>query len=255
MHPPLDPAHAFHLFGRAHLTVLFLTFCVPLVFALLVRGGRRPRLERGFAVALSMLLALNFLGYAIFVRRHGGLAWGQTLPMQLCDWALVVIIVALLTHRRRWFDVAYFWGIGGTFQAILTPNLPFGFPDIRFISFFVAHSGIVAGIIFLMIARGFRPHFDSIGRTLLWSEIYLVVALLVDQITGVNYGFLLHKPEAASLLDFLSDYRPLYILELNGLAILFFALLYAPFAVWDLVQRRRSAPVVERTILQQDGGE
>ncbi len=240
MTPALDPANAFHPFGPAHLSVIFLTFLVPLFFAALVRGGRRPRLERGFAIVLSALLTVNFLGYATFIRRHGGLDWAQTLPMQLCDWAMVVIIVALLTHRRSWFDVAYFWGIGGTFQAILTPNLPFNFPDIRFISFFTAHCGIVAGIIFLMVARGFRPHFNSIGRTLFWSEIYLGVALLVDYLTGVNYGFLLHKPEAASILDFLSDSRPVYILQLNGLAILFFLLLYAPFALFDFARYRRA---------------
>ena len=52
----------------------------------------------------------------------------------------------------------------------------------------------------------------------------------------MNYGFLLHKPEAASLLSLLSDWRPLYILQMNLVAIFFFALLYAPFAIFDLVR-------------------
>ena len=47
----------------------------------------------------------------------------------------------------------------------------------------------------------------------------------------MNYGFLLHKPVVASILDYLSDKRWLYIVELEGLALLFFALLYAPFAL------------------------
>jgi len=78
------------------------------------------------------------------------------LPLQLCDWAMAVIIVALWTGNRRWLEVAYFWGIGGTLQAIITPNLRYGFPDLRFISFFVAHSGIIIGIVFLMLIYGFR---------------------------------------------------------------------------------------------------
>ncbi|MBA3608702.1 MAG: hypothetical protein H0W43_09395 [Chthoniobacterales bacterium] len=48
--------------------------------------------------------------------------------------------------------------------------------------------------------------------------------------TGANYGFLLHKPAVASILDFLSDTHWIYILQLEGLALLFFAILYAPFA-------------------------
>ncbi|MEP6976146.1 MAG: TIGR02206 family membrane protein, partial [Spartobacteria bacterium] len=133
----------------------------------------------------------------------------------------------------------YFWGIGGTFQAILTPNLRVGFPDIRFISFFIGHCGIVAGVIYLLLARRFRPTLGSVWRTLAWSQLYLVATLLVDRLTNVNYGFLLHKPEAPSILDYLSDTRWLYLLGLEGLALLFFALLYAPFAGADLIRHFR----------------
>jgi len=61
-----------------------------------------------------------------------------------------------------------------------------------------------------------------------------VVTLIVDELTGFNYGFLLHKPEAFSILSFLSDSRPLYLLQLHGVALMFFLVLYAPFAIVDL---------------------
>ena len=153
---------------------------------------------------------------------------------------MFVVIVALVTSgRRAWLEVAYFWGIGGSLQAIVTPNLQFGFPDFRFLSFFADHCGIVMGVLYLMISRRFRPTIKSVWRTLAWSEIYLVVTLLVDHVTGVNYGFLLHKPEAFSILNYLSDWRPLYILQMNGLALVFFAALYAPFAIKDVIAREK----------------
>jgi hypothetical integral membrane protein (TIGR02206 family) len=142
------------------------------------------------------------------------------------------------TGNQRWFEVAYFWGIGGTLQAVLTPNLRFGFPDWRFISFFTSHCGIIVGVIFLMLTRRYRPYPMSIVRVWLWSEFYFVVTLIVDEFTGVNYGFLLHKPEAFSILSFLSDSRPLYVLQLHGVALLFFLVLYAPFAIFDLARRK-----------------
>jgi hypothetical integral membrane protein (TIGR02206 family) len=89
-----------------------------------------------------------------------------------------------------------------------------------------------------MITRKFRPTIGSVWRTLAWSEIYLVVALFVNHLTGENYGFLTHKPQAASLLSLLSDWRPLYLLQMNGLALFFFALLYAPFAIYDAVRKK-----------------
>jgi uncharacterized membrane protein YwaF len=76
-------------------------------------------------------------------------------------------------------------------------------------------------------------------RTFLWSEFYFVVTLIADELTGFNYGFLLHKPEAFSILSLLSDSRPLYLLQMHGVALLFFLGLYAPFAVVDLIRRGR----------------
>jgi hypothetical integral membrane protein (TIGR02206 family) len=137
--------------------------------------------------------------------------------------------------------VAYFWGIGGTLQAVLTPNLPYGFPDWRFISFFTSHCGIIIGVVFLMLTRRYRPYPMSIVRVFLWSEFYFVVTFITDKLTDFNYGFLLHKPEAFSILSFLSDSRALYLLQMHGLALLFFLGLYAPFAIYDLVRRIRIA--------------
>jgi hypothetical integral membrane protein (TIGR02206 family) len=237
----MHPAPVFQVFGLAHLVAILITVSVPIGLGLLVRLTNSRALDRAIAIAFTLLLLINYLGYALYLWRHDLLYWKQALPFQLCDWAMVTIIVALLTGWRGWTEVSYFWGIGGTFQAILTPNLQANFPDLRVISFFLTHGGIVAGVIYLLVARRFRPMLGSVWRTLAWSELYLVATLAVDQLTGVNYGFLLHKPVVHSLLDLLSNRGWLYILELNGLALVFFALLYAP---WALV--RREPPLVRQ---------
>jgi len=233
-----EPKHVFHSYGPAHLVVIFLTIALPFFLASLVRRTKSRKLERSICFVISALLLINYVAYLIVARQFGITQWYRALPLQLCDWAMFVIIVALWTGNKRWLEIAYFWGIGGTLQALITPNLRYGFPDLRFISFFVAHSGIIIGIVFLMLIYGFRPGPNGVWRTFLWTEVYFVIAFSVDLLTGENYGFLLHKPEAASLLSFLSDWRPLYLIEFHLLAFGFFALLYAPFAVVDLVRRR-----------------
>jgi hypothetical integral membrane protein (TIGR02206 family) len=238
----MNPEHPFHAFGLSHLVVIFLTVALPFMLALIVRRTKSPRLERSIRLTISLLLLINYIAYVFVARNFGVDRWYKLIPLQLCDWAMIVIIVALWTGSRRWLEIAYFWGIGGTLQALITPNLQFGFPDLRFISFFVAHSGIIIGIVFLMLIYGFRPRPIGILRTFAWTEVYFVVAFTVDLLTGENYGFLLHKPEAASLLNFLSDSRVPYLIEFHVLAFVFFALLYAPFAIVDLV-RKGETPV------------
>lgn len=229
----MTSASKFYPWSPSHLTVIFLTVVLPFLLAFLVRRTRSRRLERSICLTISLLLLTNYIAYLVIARNFGVDRWYKLIPLQLCDWAMVVIIGALWTGNRRWLEVAYFWGIGGTLQAIITPNLPFGFPDLRFLSFFVAHSGIIIGIVFMMLIYGFRPRPMGVVRTFLWTEIYFVAAFTVDLLTGENYGFLLHKPEAASLLSFLSDSRTTYLLQFHALAFLFFAALYLPFAIVD----------------------
>ena len=236
----MDAARAFRPFGLAHLVVIALTISLPFVFAAFARKSRWPRSERLIAKLLAGLLLFNYVGYEIYLGVTVGLSWQKALPFQLCDWAMVAVLVALLTGRERWLEVAYFWGIGGTLQAILTPDLKYAFPDIRFLTFFIAHSGIVVAIAFMMIMKKFRPHWISIVRTFAWSELYFALAITVDLITGENYGYLLRKPAAASLLDALSDDRIVYILEMHLLALAFYFVLYLPFALYDLISSARN---------------
>ena len=226
----------FHAYGPAHLTVIVSTIALPFVLAACVRCSKWRLGERLIAFAIAGILLVNYFFYLFYVRQLSGSTWKQSLPIQLCDWAAFVVVVAVLNKSLRWFEIAYFWGIGGTLQAILTPNLPIGFPDIRFISFFIAHSGVIIGIVFLMLIYGFRPRPMGIFRTIAWTEVYFVITFTVDLFTGENYGFLLHKPEAASLLSFLSDSRVPYLVEFHLVAWIFFALLYAPFAIVDLAR-------------------
>ena len=235
MHP--DPV--FRVFGFGHLVAILLIISIPVGFGFAVRRTKSARLDRAVAVGVALLLIANYVAYGIYLWQQPQFVLKQALPFQLCDWAMITVIVALLTRRLGWTEVSYFWGIGGTFQAILTPNLQVTFPDVRAISFFLNHGGIVAGVIFLLIARRFRPTLGSVWRTLAWSQLYLVSALLVDYLTGVNYGFLLHKPVVASLLDYLPDTRWLYILGLELLALFFFAILYSPFAIYSLLNSWR----------------
>ena len=232
----MAPAPSFHPYGPAHLIVIVLTIALPFLLAAI---ARTKAIEKAIAAALSLLLVLNYIVYICLTHRFGAVDWEQVLPLQLCDWAMIVVIVALWTHRPGWFEVAYFWGLGGTVQAVITPNLAFGFPDFRFFSFFISHCGIIIGIVFLMARYHLRPHLLSIVRVFLWTEFYFVITFTADLLTGVNYGFFLHKPEAKTLLNLLSDNRPLYLFQMHLLALAFFIVLYLPILMTDLVREKR----------------
>ena len=114
----MNDAPPFHAYGLPHLTVIFLTIVLPFALAALVRRTKSQRIEKAIIGVLSAVLILNYVVYLVFIRSRGVVDWRQMLPMQMCDWGMVVVIVAMWSGNQRWFEVAYFWGIGGTLQAV-----------------------------------------------------------------------------------------------------------------------------------------
>jgi hypothetical integral membrane protein (TIGR02206 family) len=189
------------------------------------------------AWSLAGIMFVNWVAGLFYQYARGRFTLGQILPMELCDWAAFSVMVALIFGAQGFYEVAYFWGLSGTLQAILTPNIQVRFPDYQFINFFIVHSGVVAGVLFMTLAMGFRPTWGSMLRAMGWSQLYIAAALLVNRLTGANFGFLSHKPRVASLLDFLSDTKVLFILDLELLGTAFFLVLYAPYAIADWRRR------------------
>ena len=165
----------------------------------------------------------------------GTLTAREALPMQLCDWALIAVVGALLWRSQTCFELGYFWGLCGTLQALFTPAISRDLAWWKQAAIFLDHAGIVAGVLFLLLVPKMRPL--GMGRIVLWSEIYIASALAVNALTGGNYGFLSHRPEQASLLDLFPDARWLYVATINAVALVFFTAIYLP---WLCVQRRRS---------------
>ena len=141
------------------------------------------------------------------------------------------------------FELAYFWGLSGTVQALITPA---GDTSTiwRILAFFVIHSVIPAGVLWLMFEFKMRPQRGAFLRVVLWSEVYLLAALFVNRAADANYGFLTHRPPTRSLLDFFSDTPWLYVLQINLTGLLFFLALDLP---WQFV-RRRDARLVNAAV-------
>jgi hypothetical integral membrane protein (TIGR02206 family) len=224
----------FVLFGAPHLAMLALALLVP---ALLVLSARKtPALERPIRLALAAILAGGWLcWYALFVAR-GWLTLDNGLPLNLCDWAAVALIAALLTRKQFAYELGYFWGLGGTLQGLITPDITYGFPDPQFIFFAINHAGIITALLYLTFT-GMRPFPASLPRVVAATLGYAVVAGAADFALGTDYGFLRAKPANASLIDFLSPW-PWYIPELVGIGILSLLIYYAPFWARDVWRRR-----------------
>jgi hypothetical integral membrane protein (TIGR02206 family) len=221
-----------------HLVVIALTFVVPVALGWWARRDPGRRRARIIAHVFALVLAVQLVANLVLVGLEQKLHWSEFMPLHLCHLALFASIAACWTDNAWCYELAYFWGLGGTLQGMLTPGLWVGFPALECILFFLGHSGIVACVIFLTIGFQRRPRWVSVGHAYLAILGYAVVAGAFNAIFGTNYGFLREKPPTASLFDWLGPW-PWYIVTSAALAGVVFVLLYAPWALADRLRRRR----------------
>ena len=229
--PSLEEPPAFVAFGATHVGALA---CVALVAVLLVRLVRaRP----GLATLVRGALAAGIVGLLAFelnvASQEGWLSWKTLLPLELCDAALVLAVLALLRPRQTPAEIVYFWAGSGTVLAMLTPELPWGFPRWEFVVFFGLHGLVLAAALVLVFGLGLRPRpmaaWRTLGITAGWTAFVGVVNLLL----GTNFMYLRHKPTVATPLDWMGPW-PVYIGVCGVVALVLFHALALPFRRRDL---------------------
>jgi hypothetical integral membrane protein (TIGR02206 family) len=238
---PAQAYEPFVIFGRSHLIVLALSLAVPVVLAVVVRLAASRTLERVLCWTLALVIGGVWIVWYFVFHRMGWLNIGNALPLDLCSWAAIATIATLVAPNQRSYELAYFWAIAGTTQGLVTPDIPFDFPEFRFIEFSTFHGGIIVAVIFLTLGLKWRPTAASIPRVMGWSLVYMAIAGVADWALQVNYGFLRAKPGHASLYDLMPVW-PWYLGVVVVLALISVLICYSPFAVVDLVKYFRKKP-------------
>ncbi|MBK7405409.1 MAG: TIGR02206 family membrane protein [Phycisphaerales bacterium] len=198
--PTADWAHHFHAFTPQH-GVTLLVFVGSMVVAAALGRRWRGRIGSGVrAVDLDddrwqtlaviyYLLPANFDPY-------------ESWPLHLCDLAAWVAPFALLTQKRWLRTLLYFWGIGLSTQAFITPVVDGGYMDVKYWLFFVGHTQIVGSAVYDVVALGYRPRLRDWGVATLITLGWMAVVTPINVIFDVNYGYTgRHLPDGPTLLD------------------------------------------------------
>lgn len=227
---------SFILFGLAHLVALLLVLLANLW---LFRTRQRINLvaRRRIRFFLAAALLLNEAGWHLWHLSHGVWTVQTMLPLHLCNLLVFWSVVMLFTRSYFLYEFAYFLGIGGAIQALLTPGLnQFGFPHFLFFQSFISHGSIVTAAVYMTVVEGYRPSWHSFVKVVIWTNLYMAVIFVVNLFLGSNYLFIARKPAAPTLIDLLGPW-PWYILALEFIGLAVFLLLYLPYAVKDARQQ------------------
>lgn len=230
----VETSTKFVLFDTGHLAILF-ALTLAAIGLIMGRRSLARRNDRPVRQAIAAGLAGNELISWIVAARYGQ----ARVPLQLCDVALGLTVWALLGGGRPVRELAYFWGLAGSVQALLTPDVRAALTSYWAVKFFLGHGGIVLSVVYLALTRRVQPTRRSVWLAWGWANVYAVAVGYLNGLFGTNYGYLAHKPVQPSLLDYFGPW-PYYILVMEVVALASCYLAYMPFAFRRRTARRTS---------------
>lgn len=223
---------SFELFGTGHLIALAIILLLCLAFIPLQRRLNEKQ-KKNIRYMLAGILFVNEISWHLWAAYWGLWTVQVMLPLHMCSVMVWSSLYMLLTKNYGVYEVAYFLGIGGAMQALLTPDANmYGFPHFRAFNTFIAHGLLVAIPIYMTLVEGYRPTLQSFKRVFIWTNIYVAIVFFINLAIGSNYLFIAHKPEFPTLLDVLAPW-PWYILQLEVIAFAILFVLYLPFLIKD----------------------
>jgi hypothetical integral membrane protein (TIGR02206 family) len=204
--------------------VLVVTFAV-----LTVRARRSPGPWTTWAAKCIGLLLLGDCVVDTVRQVHDG-TWSfhTSLPLALCNFALLVGAAACWWLTPQLIELTYYWGLAGALQGLVTPDLNVPFPHVEFFEYVIGHTVIILAALFLVIGLRRSPRPGSVLRASIITYLYAIVVALADVVLNANYMFFRHAPRQWTLLRLMGPY-PWYLVTGVVIVPLFFSILYSPF--------------------------
>jgi hypothetical integral membrane protein (TIGR02206 family) len=199
--------------------------------------GARHSTGRWPAVAgrlLALALVADAVSFVVAKAVAGSFSAKTDLPFALCDVAVLVAAAACWWREPLLVELTYFWGLAGTLQAVVTPDLNAGFPHLVFFQYLAGHLGIVLAAVYLVVGLKIAPRRHSVVAVFAITVGYTAFVGLIDALIGANYMFLRRPPSNWTLLKVLGPW-PWYIASAAGVTLVLLAVLDLPF----LPARRR----------------
>jgi len=189
------------------------------------------KVKNSFKYVIIFLLLINqimdFYREGIAIGR-----WQEGLPLHLCDFSTMAIILFFLTKKRDFFVFAFFFGIAGGGMSILTPDTVYGFPYIGYIQSQIGHTVILMGVTYAMIIDKQRPYLIDVPKALFYASVLLLFTYFMNYILGTNYWFLAEKPIGDNITSFMRP-EPFHIIDLYIAAIVICYAIYLPYYIRD----------------------
>lgn len=168
----------------------------------------------------------------------------RAVPLNLCRLVVWIAALAMLSSARWPRSLLYFWGLGLSTHAFVTPVFEEGPAQAVFWVFWLGHAQIVGTAVYDVVVRGFRPRCSDFTLAASAGLAYAAVVIAVNATWHTGYAGLgratFDLPNLAKSLGHW-PWRPLWIV---CLALAWFVIIWR---AWSFVPRLWSRATGIRT--------
>ena len=219
----------FVTFGLEHNLYLIGTFAIWLIVLFTGREILNSNQRRIFVLLLIVITISQELIDDILRWNVGIWDVAEDLPLHMCGISFFTSTYALYKKNQTAFELSYFWGLAGAFQAIITPDPSRFVMDVSLFWNFLSHGLIILNVLWLIIIDNMRCRLGSYINIIIITNGSLFIISIVNTILGGNYWFICEKPGGES--PFIIGDWPLYLIGFEIAGIVLFGLLYIPMII------------------------
>ena len=185
----MSPAD-FPTFGFEHNAYMAGCLALCLLFPFIGKKYLNPTQRKAVAILLAFFTIFQEVVFDVFQIYIDDFYLEDDLSLHMCGFSLFLTSYALWKKNQTAFELAFFWGLAGAFQGIITPDpsrWPYG--DISVFWNFLSHGIIILNVIWLIWVDGMRCRKGSFLNTILITNGVIFMMSIVNKIIGhgANY--------------------------------------------------------------------
>ena len=210
--------YTFQVFSIEHIISIIVIILVFIAFFRFNKVLGINDKSRSFLFVLAFIMISLDLSEDLVRVFTGFYSIRKDLPLQLCSIGVYLAAFTLVSRKKIFFDLIFYWGFVGATNAILTPDG--NLFELRIFFFYsqAYHAALIFAVLWLMIKYDMRMRYGSILKVVISTNIIVGLLSILNYALDSNYMFLRQIPNSVS--PFLMGEWPVYILMVQVFSII-----------------------------------
>lgn len=185
---------------------------------------KESKQERFIRIVFGLLMFLGELAFIIWNFTHsldGSVRFIDTLPLQLCSYAIWGLAIVMFTKNKWIFTTVYMFAVVSVL-ALIFPNLNHGVNSFRYYQLYYSHGLLLIALFYLYKIHDFYPNKKEFINSFIVLQIVIVYSLILNAILNTDFLFI---GQGNKPIDFAWDW-PMHMIQYELFMIIIYFIFY-----------------------------